>query len=70
MAALKDAREAEEQVRTYYKRDPFGPQPHSFVTHKQGDIWIVRFTLGATVTKDSKECEWHIKAKDGRVTKK
>ena len=60
MAGVQDAREAEEIVQSYYyDRNPLGPQPYSFMTHKQGYTWIVRFSLKTLYGE--KECEWPLK---------
>lgn len=67
MAAVRDAREAEKVVRDHYN-GIMDPHPYGFDTHKQGDTWIVKFKLQGPM--NTKECKWHIKAKDGRVTKK
>ena len=60
MADVQDAREAEEIVESYYSnRNPLGPQPYGFRTHKRGYTWVIKFNLEALAGE--KDCEWHIK---------
>ncbi len=66
MAAVKDAREAEDMVDEYYReRFPFGPWPNDFETYKRGYTWIVNYNLQTVM--DIEEHEVHINARTGNM---
>jgi hypothetical protein len=67
MVDVKDAREAEQLVRSEYS-GVFDLKPQNFQTSKRGDTWIVKFKQQGPLSV--KDCEWHIKSKGGKVIKK
>ena len=67
MAAVKDAREAEDMVCSLYPNPVVDPQPYNFEIYKQGYTWIVKYNL--LTVMDAEEHEVHINARTGKMVR-